>query len=98
MNIKSIKPFSDYLLVKPTEQDTKTASGIILPDSAKEKPQTGEILAVGPGGINEDGKKVEIIVTVGQKVMYKDWAGKEIKLEGEKYTLIQQKDIIALVD
>lgn len=93
----NIKPLFDNILIKPLEAEAKTASGIILPDSAKEKPQMGEIVAVGEGKITPKGNKEPIVVRVGQKVMYKKWGGNEIKFNGEEYTMVEQKDILAIV-
>ena len=98
INQNSIKPLFDYVLVKPLEEETKTPSGIVLPDSAKEKPQIGEIKAVGPGGTSEDGKKITMMVKVGQKVMYKKWGGNEVKVGREEWLLVEQKDILAIVE
>ncbi|OGG00176.1 co-chaperone GroES [Candidatus Gottesmanbacteria bacterium RBG_13_37_7] len=95
---KSIKPLFDYVLIKPLEGEDKTPSGILLPDTAKEKPQAGKVMAVGSGGITEDGKKIPIMVKVGQKVMYKKWGGNEIKVEGEEWLLVEQKDILAIIE
>ena len=94
---KSIKPLFDNVLIKPLDRETKTPSGIVLPDSAKEKPQAGEVMAVGTGGLTDDGKKIPIVVKVGQKVMYKKWGGNEIKVEGEEWLLVEQKDILAVI-
>ncbi|MBI3619614.1 co-chaperone GroES [Candidatus Roizmanbacteria bacterium] len=94
----SIKPLFDYVLVKPLEGETKTASGIVLPDSAKEKPQMGEVMAVGPGAINDEGKTMPILVKVGQKVLYKKWGGNEVKVGREEWLLIEQKDVMAVVN
>jgi len=93
-----IKPLFDNVLVRPLEAEQKTASGILLPDSAKEKPQVGEIMAVGDGWHNNDGKVFPVVVKVGQKVMYKKWGGNEIKVQGEEWMLIEQKDILAIVE
>ena len=95
---KSIKPLFDYILIKPLEEEATTPSGIVLPDSAKEKPQMGQVMAVGTGRITDDGKKVRIVVKVGQKVMYKKWGGNEIKVGMEEWLLVEQKDILAVVD
>ena len=93
-----INPLHDYVLVKPLEADKKTASGIILPDSVKEKPQIGEIMAVGEGALNPEGsKKLPMIVKVGQKVMYKKWGGDEVKVNGEDWMLVRQTDLLAIV-
>lgn len=93
-----IKPLFDNVLVKPLEAESKTASGIILPDTVKEKPQVGMIMAVGPGGRDEHGNQVPIVVKVGQKVMYKKWGGNEVKVNGEEWTMVEQKDILAIVE
>lgn len=95
---QKIQPLFDNVLVKPLEEETRTPSGILLPETAKEKPQVGLIMAVGPGGVTDDGKKVPMVVKVGQKVMYKKWGGNEIKVEGEEWLLVEQKDILAIVN
>lgn len=94
----SIKPLFDNVLVKPLEEETKTPSGIVLPDSAKEKPQMGKIMAVGPGGTDDKGKKIPMLVKVGQKVMYKKWGGNEVKVDGGEWLLVEQKDILAIIE
>ena len=93
----NLTPLFDNVLVKPLTAQEKTASGIVLPDSAKEKPQMGEIMAVGAGGVAEDGKKIPMIVKVGQKVIYKKWGGNEVKVGSEEWLLVEQKDILAIV-
>ena len=93
----NIKPLFDYVLVKPLQQEEKTPSGIVLPDSVKEKPQMGEIMAVGPGSTNEKGQMNPIVVKVGQKVLYKKWGGNEVKMGAEEWLLIEQKDVMAVV-
>jgi len=94
----SIKPLFDYVLIKPLEEETKTPGGILLPETAKEKPQIGQIMAIGPGGITDDGKKTQMMVRKGQKVMYKKWGGNEIKVQGEEWLLVEQKDILAIIE
>lgn len=94
----SIKPLFDYVLVKPLEAEQKTASGIILADNAKEKPQMGEVMAVGTGHVSPDGKVLPMVVKVGQKVMYKKWGGNEIKVGMEEWLIVEQKDIMAVVE
>ena len=94
----NIKPLFDNILIRPLEAETKTASGIILPDNAKEKPQTGQIVAVGPGKVTPKGEKERIVVKVGQKVMYKKWGGNEVKVNGEELILVEQKDILAVLE
>lgn len=98
MTKTKIQPLFDNILVRPLEAEEKTASGILLPDSAKEKPQMGEIVAVGPGKVMPKGEVEKIVVKVGQKVMYKKWGGNEIKVNGEELILVEQKDILAIVE
>ncbi len=93
----NIKPLFDNVLIRPVEAEAKTASGIILPDSVKEKPQIGIVMAVGEGKTTPKGEKLPIVVKVGQKVMYKKWGGNEIKMENEEWTLVSQDDILAIV-
>ncbi len=96
-NSSNITPLFDFVLVKPLSEETTLPSGIVLPDTAKEKPQMGEVKAVGQGGITEDGKKIPMQVKVGQKVVYKKWGGNEIKVGSEEWLLVEQKDIMAIV-
>lgn len=93
----NITPLFDNVLIKPLEAQEKTASGIILPDTAKEKPQMGEIVAVGEGKVGPKGDRHAIVVKVGQKVYYKKWGGTEIKVNGEEWTILSQEDILAVV-
>ncbi len=95
---KKITPLFDNVLIKPLEAEERTPSGIVLPESAKEKPQIGEIMAVGPGGYDDKGQKIPIVVKVGQKVMYKKWGGNEVKVGLEEWLLVEQKDILAIVE
>jgi len=97
MEIK-LKPLADRLVVKPKEQEETTASGIILPETAKEKPQEGEILAVGPGRRDDDGDRVEMDVSVGDTILYAKYAGTEIKVEGEKLLILKESDVLAIVE
>ena len=97
-SVTKITPLFDNVLVKPLEEETKTPSGILLPDSAKEKPQVGKIRAVGPGGMTDDGKQIKMVVKVGDKVMYKKWGGNEVKVGTEEWLLVEQKDILAIVE
>lgn len=92
-----IKPLFDNVLIKPLEAEVKTSSGIILPDSAKEKPQMGEVVEVGNGKI-EDGKLIPVSVKKGQKVMYKKWGGNEVKINGQELILVEEKDILAILE
>jgi chaperonin GroES len=93
----NIKPLFDNVLVKPLEAEAKTASGIILPDSAKEKPQIGLVMAVGDGKIVK-GEKHPVVVKVGEKVMYKKWGGSEVKVDREEWTIVSQDDILAVLN
>lgn len=93
-----LKPLFNNILIKPLQAEEKSAGGILLPDSAKEKPQIGEIMAVGDGDITPKGDQVKIVVKVGQKVMYKKWGGTEVKVNGEDWMLIEQKDILAILE
>jgi chaperonin GroES len=94
----TLKPLFDNVLIRRLEAEAKTASGIILPDSAQEKPTMGEILATGPGRVTPKGEKEPMVVKVGQKVMYKEWGGNKVKLNGEELVLVEQKDILAIVE
>lgn len=94
----NIRPLFDNVLVKPLVSEDTLPSGIILPDSAKEKPQVGEVMAVGPGAVDDKGSIVKMVVSVGQKVMYKKWGGSEVKVNGEEWMLVEQKDILAIVE
>ncbi len=94
----SVRPLFDYVLIKPLAQEEVTPSGIVLPDTAKEKPQVGEIMAVGPGTINDQGKALPMMVKAGQKVLYKKWGGNEVKMGTEEWLLIEQKDVMAVVE
>ncbi|MBO1679615.1 co-chaperone GroES [Bittarella massiliensis (ex Durand et al. 2017)] len=93
----TIKPLADRVLIKLLEAEEKTASGIILPDAAKEKPQVAEVVAVGPGGM-VDGNEVTMTLKVGDKVIASKYAGTEVKVEGEEFTLLRQSDILAIVE
>ena len=92
-----LQPLGDRVVVKPTPREEMTKSGIVLPDTAKEKPQEGEILAVGPGAFDNDGKRIAMDVKVGQKVLYGKYAGTEFKLDDDELLIVSQKDILAIV-
>lgn len=92
-----LKPLADRVVLKQQEVEEKTSSGIILPDSAKEKPQTAVVIAVGPG-TEKDGKRVEMQVKAGDQVIYSQYSGTEVKLEDEEYIIVSQSDIIAIVE
>ncbi|MFN3360998.1 MAG: co-chaperone GroES [Pseudanabaenaceae cyanobacterium] len=91
----SVKPLGDRVLVKVLEQEQKTAGGIILPDTAKEKPQIGEVVAVGNGKVNDDGKRQPVDVKVGDRVFYSKYAGTDLKIGNDDYVLLSEKDILA---
>ncbi len=93
-----IKPLFDLVLIKPLEGEEKTPSGIVLPETAKEKPQKGEVMALGPGGTTDDGKVLPMKVKVGQIVMYKKWGGNEVKVNNQEWLLVEQKDILAVLE
>ena len=93
----NIKPLADRVVIKMLESEETTKSGIVLPGTAKEKPQIAEIVAVGPGGV-VDGKEVKMEVAVGDKVIISKYAGTEVKIDGEEYTILRQSDILAKVE
>lgn len=92
-----IRPLGDRILVKPLEAEEKTKGGIILPDTAKEKPQEGKVVAVGKGRILEDGKVVPLEVKVGDKILYGKYSGTEVKLNGEDHLIIREEDVLAII-
>jgi len=95
--MKKIKPLFDYLLIEPLEKETTLPSGIVIPDSAKEKPQEGKIVASGPGVKDKNGKLIPMQVFVDDVVVYKKWGGTEIKVDGKDYILVKQEDLLAVV-
>ena len=93
-----LRPLGDRIVVKPTPREEMTKSGIVLPDTAKEKPQEGEVIAVGPGGFDSEGKRTPMDVSLGDKVLYAKYAGTEFKVEDEELLIVSQKDILAIVE
>ena len=93
----TLKPLADRVVVKAAEMEETTKSGLILPGSAKEKPQVAEVVAVGPGGM-VDGKEVEMVVKVGDKVITSKYSGTEVKCDGVEYNIVRQSDILAIVE
>ncbi len=93
-----LRPLGDRLVVKPSEREEMTKSGILLPDTVKERPQEGTILAVGPGRTLDDGSREPIEVAVGQKILFQKYAGTEFKLEEEELLILSQKDILAVIE
>ena len=94
----SFRPLHDRVLVRRLEQAEKTAGGIIIPDTAKEKPMEGEIVAVGPGARGEDGKLVPLDVKKGDKILFGKWSGTEIKLDGEELIIMKESDVMGVID
>ncbi len=92
-----MKPLADRVVIKPSPADEKTKGGIILPDTAKEKPVVGEVVAIGPGKVSDDGKKVPMEVKVGDKVLYGKYSGTEVTYEGDEYLIMREADIFAIV-
>jgi chaperonin GroES len=93
----NIQPLFDNVLIKPLEAETQTASGIYLPENVKEKPQIGEVMAVGPGKIHPKGEVDKVVVKVGDKVYFTKWGGNEVKVGNEEWKIVKQDDILAIV-
>jgi chaperonin GroES len=93
----NIKPLGERVVLKVMESEEKTKSGIVLPDTAKEKPQMGEVLAVGTGKVLDNGERVPLEVKVGDKVLFAKYAGTEVKLDGEEYMVLKETDILAII-
>ena len=96
--MSAVKPLYDRVLVKRTESEQKTAGGIILPDSAQEKPQEGEVVAVGNGTLKENGTVVPLEIKAGDKILFAKWSGTEIKLNGEELLIMKESDILATIE
>ncbi len=94
----NLKPLADRLVVEPSEQEEVTAGGIILPETAKEKPQQGKVIAAGPGRTDEAGKRVAMDVKVGDKVLFAKYSGTEIKVDSKKVLILRESDILAVVE
>ncbi len=92
------RPLYDRVVVKRIDAEEKTSGGIIIPDTAKEKPQTGEVIAVGPGGRDENGKLIPIDVKAGDKVLFGKWSGTEVKLDGVEYLIMKESDIMGVLE
>jgi chaperonin GroES len=93
-----LRPLGDRLVIKPTPREEMTKTGIVLPDTAKEKPQEGEVIAAGPGAILDDGKRGAMDVKKGDKVLYAKYAGTEFKVDGDELLIVSQKDVLAIVE
>jgi chaperonin GroES len=94
----TFRPLHDRILVRRVEADEKTAGGIIIPDTAKEKPQEGEVLAVGPGGRDEAGKLVPLDVKIGDRILFGKWSGTEIRLDGEDLLIMKESDVMGVIE
>lgn len=94
----AIKPLEDRILVQANEAETTTASGIVIPDTAKEKPQEGTVLAVGPGRVDDSGKRIPLDVNVGDTVLYSKYGGTEVKYGGEEYLVLSARDVLAVIE
>jgi chaperonin GroES len=94
----SLKPLGDRVVVEPIEQEEVTAGGIVLPETAKEKPQQGMIMAAGPGARDEDGERIEMDVKVGDKVLYAKYSGTEFKVDGKKLLILRESDLLAILE
>jgi len=95
---KNLKPLGDRLVIKPKEQEETTASGLVLPETAKEKPQQGTVIATGPGRRDDDGKRIEMDVAVDDTVLYAKYSGTEIKIEGDKLLILKESDVLAILE
>ncbi|MBI5418584.1 MAG: co-chaperone GroES [Deltaproteobacteria bacterium] len=93
-----VKPLQDRILLKRVEEETKTKGGIIIPDSAKEKPQEGQVVAVGPGKVTDSGARVAPEVKAGDRVLFGKYSGTEIKIEGEEHLILREDDILAVIE
>lgn len=94
-----LQPLGDRVVVKPTEDaESRTPSGLVIPDTAKERPQIGEVVAVGPGARDDDGERIAMDVSVGDKVLYSKFAGTEVKLDGTEYLVLSERDLLAVVN
>jgi chaperonin GroES len=93
-----LKPLADRLVVEPTEQEEMTVSGIYVPETAKEKPQKGTVIAVGPGRKDDDGKRIAMDIAKGDRVLYARYAGTEVKLEDKKYLILKESDVLATLE
>ena len=97
MSIK-LKPLADRLVVEPKEREEQTPSGLVLPETAKEKPQEGSVLSIGPGRRDDDGKRIEMDVAVGDTVLFAKYAGTEIKVDGKKLLILKESDVLAIIE
>jgi chaperonin GroES len=94
----TFRPLGDLILIRRVEEDAKTPGGIIIPDTAKEKPQQGEVLAVGPGARDKDGRRLEPELKAGQKVLFGKWSGSEVRIDGEDLLIMKESDVLGVLD
>ncbi len=92
------RPLLDRVLLKRVEEDKKTSGGIIIPDTAKEKPSQGQVVAIGPGGRDEDGKVIQMSVKVGDRVLFAKWSGTEVKVDGEDFLIVKESEILGVIE
>ena len=94
----SIKPLADRIVIRQVEAEQTTASGLVIPDTAKEKPQEGEVIAVGPGRVDDNGNRIPVDVKVGDVVIYSRYGGTEVKYEGQEFQILSSRDVLAVVE
>ncbi|MBX3058932.1 MAG: co-chaperone GroES [Anaerolineae bacterium] len=94
----NLKPLGDRLVVEPKEREQTTASGLVLPETAAEKPQEGEVIAVGPGRRDDDGERIAMDVSVGDRVLYAKYGGTEVKIDGKKLLILKESDVLAIIE
>jgi chaperonin GroES len=97
-DVASFRPLQDRVLVKRVKEEEKTRGGIIIPDTAQEKPQEGEVVAVGPGARDEDGERIEMDVKVGDRILFGKWSGTEVKIDGEELLIMKESDIMGILE
>ena len=96
--MKGLRPLGDRILVKRVKEEERTKGGIIIPDTAKEKPQEGKVIAVGNGKVNDEGKKVPLDVKAGDKILFGKYSGSEVKLDDEEYLILREEDVLAIIE
>jgi chaperonin GroES len=94
----SFRPLGDRVLIRRVEEEARTKGGIIIPDNAKEKPQEGDVVAVGPGGWDDDGKRIPMSVKVGDRILFGKWSGSEVKIDGDELLIMKESDILGVLD
>jgi chaperonin GroES len=94
----AFRPLGDRVVIRRVEEEAKTKGGIIIPDNAKEKPQEGEVISVGPGARDEDGKRIPIAVVAGDRILFGKWSGSEVKIDGEELLIMKEADILGVLD